>query len=174
MFISIRHKLGISLFVSIFGLTLLVVSVQQYHSYIRFRDHARQSLATTIRIAIDLSDNWIREKMNAAQVLAYGVEKSLLTSGNIREDLNRFAQDNELKSAYLGLENGDYIDTTGWSPEKDYVFKTRPWYSKAKQSGRPVFVPPYIDAMTNEYSIAETVNVRMTRLQILSNLSQSA
>ena len=62
MFVSIRYKLGLSLFLSVFVLTLLIVSVQQYHSYIRFRDHVRHSTALTIRVAIDLADNWIREK----------------------------------------------------------------------------------------------------------------
>jgi len=82
MFISIRHKLGLSLFLSVFVLTLLIVTVQQYHSYVRFRSHVSQSTATTIRVAIDLADNWVREKMNIAQVLAYGIEKSRLAEGN--------------------------------------------------------------------------------------------
>jgi len=153
MFVSIRYKLGLSLFLSVFVLTLLIVSIQQYHSYIRFRDHVRHSTALTIRVAIDLADNWIREKMNIAQVLAYGVEKTKLARSDTKKALERMAKENKIASAYAGFENGEFVDTSGWKPREGFEFKERPWYGMAKSRGSPVYVAPYVDAMTGQYTV---------------------
>jgi serine phosphatase RsbU (regulator of sigma subunit) len=155
MFVSIRAKLGSVLFLSVFVLTLLIVSAQQYHSYLNFKKYVRSTSETAVKVAIDLSDKWINERMNLAQVAAYRVEKSIASGADIRVDLSDFAAQNHLTGAYYGDDSGASMIRTGsWEPTDGFNYKERPWYSIAKQGKNAVFVPPYEDARTGEMTVS--------------------
>lgn len=151
MFISIRAKLGSILFLSVFALTLLIVSVQQYHSYVNFKGYVRTTAEAAVKVAIDLSDKWISDRINLAQVAAYRVEKSLASATDVRTDLAEFASDNRLRSAYYGDEStGELIDTGSYETGIPHDFKRLPWYAPAKSGKEPVFIAPRTDARSGE------------------------
>lgn len=52
---------------------------------------------------------------------------------------------------YLAIEDGTFIDVSGWVPYEGYDPLTREWYVKAKENSGQIYVcDPYVDAMTQE------------------------
>lgn len=49
---------------------------------------------------------------------------------------------------YGGLENGTWIDPSGWEPDADYVITERDWYIQALGHQEFVIGEPYVDANT--------------------------
>ena len=62
---------------------------------------------------------------------------------------------------YIGLEDGTWIDPSGWVPDADYVITDRDWYKLGKDSDIFVMGEPYVDAQTGEIvvTISRKVNV---------------
>jgi len=154
MFVSIRAKLGSVLFLSVFALTLLIVSAQQFHSYLNFKKYVRTTSETAVKLAIDLSDKWINDRLNLAQVAAYRVEKSIASGSDIRTDLAEFASDNQLAAVYYGDDNGESLMNSADGEPAGFDYKARPWYEAARKGKNAVFVPPYADARTGETTVS--------------------
>lgn len=142
MFVSIRTKLGSVLFLSVFALTLLIVSAQQFHSYLNFKKYVRTTSESAVKLAIDLSDKWINDRINLAQVAAYRVEKSLASVSDLRVDLAEFAADQHLPAVYYGDDMTGVLTDSNEGTSESPDFKARPWYQVAKSGKEPVFVPP--------------------------------
>ena len=49
---------------------------------------------------------------------------------------------------YGGLEDGSWIDPSGWVPDADYVITERDWYKDGKDSKAFVLGEPYVDSDT--------------------------
>ncbi|MCR4692038.1 MAG: methyl-accepting chemotaxis protein [Lachnospiraceae bacterium] len=49
---------------------------------------------------------------------------------------------------YGGLENGVWVDPSGWEPDADYVITERDWYKQAQGHEDFVMGEPYVDANT--------------------------
>ena len=47
---------------------------------------------------------------------------------------------------YVGLEDGTWIDPSGWEPDADYVIAERDWYKKGIGSSTFVYGTPYVDS----------------------------
>ncbi|MBO4456124.1 MAG: methyl-accepting chemotaxis protein [Butyrivibrio sp.] len=62
---------------------------------------------------------------------------------------------------YGGLENGTWIDPSGWEPDADYVIVERDWYKQAL--GHPEFVmgEPYVDASTGTLIVTASKEVTL-------------
>ena len=50
---------------------------------------------------------------------------------------------------YLGLDNGDFLDLSGWKPGPDYVLADRPWYQDGLKNKTFALGIPYLDSVTN-------------------------
>ncbi len=49
---------------------------------------------------------------------------------------------------YVGLEDGTWLDPSGWVPDEDYVITERDWYKKGITSNTMVWGDPYLDDST--------------------------
>lgn len=55
---------------------------------------------------------------------------------------------------YGGLEDGTWIDASGWTPDADYVITERDWYLAGKDSEHFVFGAPYVDSSTGKMVVS--------------------
>ncbi|WP_022750094.1 methyl-accepting chemotaxis protein [Lachnobacterium bovis] len=71
------------------------------------------------------------------------------------DDLFKFLENsksfskNAPNGIYLGLDNGDFIDLSGWKPDSNYVLADRPWYKDGIQHKTFSMGVPYLDSVTN-------------------------
>lgn len=100
-------------------------------------------------------DAWLKDKMRLIDTLAYNelvVKPDLVNSAAF---FSKVVKDNsELSDIYMGLENGGFIDGTGWVPPTDYDPRKRSWYQEAKSAGKTIFTSPYLDLITKKLVVS--------------------
>lgn len=57
---------------------------------------------------------------------------------------------------YMGDDQGNYFDSSGWIPEDDFVVTEREWYIEGLHHDHFVFGEPYVDAMTGSTCMSVT------------------
>ncbi|MBR1572845.1 MAG: methyl-accepting chemotaxis protein [Lachnospiraceae bacterium] len=62
---------------------------------------------------------------------------------------------------YGGLEDGTWIDPSGWTPDADYVITEKDWYKQGKESEEFVFGAPYVDDSTGKMVVSASRKVTL-------------
>lgn len=57
---------------------------------------------------------------------------------------------------YLGDDQGNYFDASGWVPDEDFVVTERDWYIEGLSHDHFAFGEPYVDAMTGGICVSVT------------------
>lgn len=55
---------------------------------------------------------------------------------------------------YLGDDQGNYFDSSGWVPGEDFVVTERDWYKEGLKHDEFAFGEPYVDAMTGSTCVS--------------------
>ncbi|HYE11540.1 MAG TPA: methyl-accepting chemotaxis protein [Patescibacteria group bacterium] len=63
-------------------------------------------------------------------------------------------KNSQISDIYMGLEDGRFIDGSGWTPPADYTPKTRVWYQKGISASGVAFSEPYIDLITGNFVVS--------------------
>lgn len=61
---------------------------------------------------------------------------------------------------YMGDDQGNYFDASGWEPGEDFVVTERDWYKEGLQHDRFAFGEPYVDAMTGGTCVSISSRLR--------------
>lgn len=116
-------------------------------------------------------------KYNAERIEAWAVEKAASLErtavhiSNIHkfdeETIQRMLQnaaeaDGSFFSAFIGFDDGQFMDGRGWIPPQDYDVISRPWYREAKGANHVIFTPGYMDKNKNKIvnAIAVPINIQ--------------
>lgn len=62
---------------------------------------------------------------------------------------------------YGGLEDGTWIDASGWTPDGDYVITERDWYIAGKDSEHFVLGAPYVDSSTGGMVVSASRQLKL-------------
>ena len=102
--------------------------------------------------------HYLEIPQNAVLFASEGVE-NLLDEGASNEEIQQYLiyetsiYSDVIESNNTGIYgyiNGEYLDSSGWTPPKDFNSLERPWYIDAlKADGEVAFVEPYINVQTN-------------------------
>lgn len=57
---------------------------------------------------------------------------------------------------YMGDDQGNYFDSSGWVPDEDFVVTERDWYIEGLNHDHFAFGEPYVDAMTGGTCVSVT------------------
>ncbi|WP_300526540.1 methyl-accepting chemotaxis protein [Aminiphilus sp.] len=101
--------------------------------------------------------NWLNGKeqvvANAAENVGYMWQKFGVTSTMLLPYMELLTETNKsagFMDIYLGFPNGKFVDGSGWIPPGNFDSRTRPWYQKAVEAKKTVYVDPYVDANTGK------------------------
>ena len=98
----------------------------------------------TMKFVSYTMDNMIRDGRSKTEMIDYLENQS-------KAVVNVFPGSDNGFYAYV---NDEYLDSSGWVPDEDYVPSERPWYIDAvANGGRVTVVDPYVDAMTGTMMI---------------------
>ena len=61
---------------------------------------------------------------------------------------------------YVGMENQEFFDPSGWVPPSDYVVKDRDWFKEGLNNEHFVFGAVYLDAQTNGYILSASAKLK--------------
>ncbi|WP_026507946.1 methyl-accepting chemotaxis protein [Butyrivibrio sp. MC2013] len=62
---------------------------------------------------------------------------------------------------YIGLENGTWLDPSGWQPDPDYIITDRDWYILGKNVNTFIAGIPYVDSSTNSMVVTLSCGVTL-------------
>ena len=66
----------------------------------------------------------------------------------LTDESTKFSKDAP-NGIYLALDDGSWIDPSGWEPDADYVAADRPWYQDGIKNSSFALGSPYLDSVTN-------------------------
>ncbi|NLB83791.1 MAG: HD domain-containing protein [Synergistaceae bacterium] len=75
------------------------------------------------------------------------------TPENYRNLFSRYLQhalSGDVQNVFMGFEDGQFIDATGWTVPPGYDLKKRNWYSEAVSKGKAILTAPYKDLITGD------------------------
>ncbi len=140
----------------IFTLSVICLSVITYlnSSNILYEQLEARQLTLATKTA-ETIDQWfaVRKDMIGAVSKAisnYSSDQTKL----IYNQLGNTAAAGGFLSAYVGYDDGVFIDSSGWVPAADYDHRVRPWYTQAVDEGKVILTKPYTDANTGELIIS--------------------
>ena len=107
--------------------------------------------------------NWLDDKANLLKNIRQQLENNeKLDKSEIEEILyNHSETNNDFISIFLGTEDNLMIDAYGWTPDKNYIIKERPWYQKAMDSNNTVVTSVYKDYNLGTYVTAIALPIKV-------------
>lgn len=143
--------------VLILMLTLLFSSIKVVSSVNSLLKESEQEVDYSLLKNQVYFSNWIKEQSDFLESFAQETQiKQLYNDPQAMEAYfnQRIADIPILESLYMGLENGAFIDSTGYIPSADFIAKNRPWYQAALNTNDIVLTPPYLSIPTDGMSIS--------------------
>lgn len=93
---------------------------------------------------------WANSVLNEAAIYKDMIEKLGLENEETYELMYTSADKHDAYpfGLYMGDDQGNYFDASGWKPGEDFVVTERDWYQEGLQHDQFTFGEPYVDAMT--------------------------
>lgn len=93
---------------------------------------------------------WANSVLNEAAIYKDMIEKLGLENEETYELMYTSADKHDAYpfGLYMGDDQGNYFDASGWQPGEDFVVTERDWYQEGLQHDQFTFGEPYVDAMT--------------------------
>jgi len=156
---KLKAKL-ISFFVVVAVISFTPVALLGY-SFIK--NQAEQDIndkltATSSGVANQLN-GWISENAKVVETIGLVLNNAETKEGITAEHLQALKAETNAKNIsdiYVGLEDGTFIDGSGWVPDAGYDPRTRGWYQGVKEHPEKglYFSDPYLDKVTNKYAVS--------------------
>lgn len=83
-------------------------------------------------------------------------EPNRASDTEVRKLLNAVRSQSGVMTAYIGYEDGRFIEDAGWVPPAGYDPRSRPWYKKAKEINGVAYSEVYEDANTKKMVVSIT------------------
>ncbi len=156
---KLKAKL-ISFFVAVAVISFIPVALLGY-SFIRNqaeRDIHDKLAATSSGVAGQLN-GWINENAKVVETIGLVLNKAETKEDITAAHLQALKAETNAKNIsdiYVGLEDGRFIDGSGWVPDEGYDPRSRGWYQgvKANPEKGLYFSDPYLDKVTNKYAVS--------------------
>lgn len=154
---SIRARL--TLFFLLIGvgcltITMVIASLFSKKSLTETNDRLHEQ---QIEYYASLIDSWLLENTRDVDAACTFLEaKKMIDEVTIRPIMEQYTSNNvNAANVNVGFESKQFIDGSGWKPEKGWDCTSRPWYTDAKAAGgEKVYGNPYVDAITGEVVIS--------------------
>ncbi|MFT5206646.1 MAG: serine phosphatase RsbU (regulator of sigma subunit) [Candidatus Omnitrophota bacterium] len=110
MFISIRTKLGLILFVGVFMLTLSMTAAQQYFAYQEFKSYVTQTAQSAVSISIHMADQWVTTQLNAMDSLRIRLEQQVDSNPFLEREVQDYTNNHPVVSIGINMLSGYKIN----------------------------------------------------------------
>ncbi len=99
---------------------------------------------------------WAESVLNEATIYKEMIERLGLENEDTYELMYTSVDSHEAYpfGLYMGDDQGNYFDASGWEPGEDFVVTERDWYKEGLQHDRFAFGEPYVDAMTGSTCVS--------------------
>ncbi|HPU21539.1 MAG TPA: methyl-accepting chemotaxis protein [Thermoclostridium caenicola] len=147
---KIKHRITLISVVLCMVCVLAMWSANRFISGIYLETTLQDKLSAEAKLKAHEINAWIgREKQNLEIIAERVIWAENHEFNTLYKVLEKSAAMNYGNLNYLALEDGTFVDVSGWVPDEGYNPLTREWYVKAAENAGKIYVcDPYVDAMT--------------------------
>jgi|GEM_PF-235374 len=125
-------------------------AINRFISLSYLEDTTEEKLLAEVKLKAHEINTWINNEKQNLEIIA---ERVILAKDyafdTLYKVLEQSAEMNNGNIYYMAMEDGTFIDASGWVPDEDYNPLTREWYIKATENSGQIYVcDPYVDADT--------------------------
>lgn len=123
-----------------------------------------ESLIATSKSSVNEINGWYNEIIAELTSVKRTIDQVNLTPEQEERYVKTTNQINEYipTGVYIGAENNQFIDGSGWIPGADYVVKERDWFIEGKANTEVRFGKPYVDKESGQYIVSATAKLEKT------------
>ena len=141
---SIRKQLMLAV-----GITILVLlALSSAFSYYQARSSLADEISERIRITGEKTSSFVSSWIDAKGKVVSAAASSLGSSVSTADVVGQGQKSGDFMYLYLGTQDGEMTMRPDDDLPAGYDPRVRPWYTQAKQAGRQIITPPYVDAST--------------------------
>lgn len=157
-------------------LLIISISIGLIAQYANFNKIIKENNKLNITKSIETLGERINHSLHLSSQVISSTGKFILsdmgTKNEIEEYFKKLRDINPaFNSIYYGDVNNNLINSDNWMPPSDYDLKTRPWYIKAVKEKDIAYSQVYIDAITNELTMAISKPIYNSDGQLLGVVS---
>jgi len=141
----------------------IIVSITFLSFYFIARSDAETIGKSSLAEQSEKLNNYLLKGMDVIDITKIAVEY-MMDEGATSEEILSYLEwqskeyaeniDKNFTGVY-GWIQGEYMDGSGWVPDKNFEPKKRPWYRMAiHANGKPVVISPYLDAKTGDIMLS--------------------
>ncbi len=154
---KLKTKL-VALFMAVALISLVPIAILGY-SFISNQSgqNIDDKLSVTAMGVVDKLNGWIMERAKVVETIGQvinGAETKEEITARHLSSLKAETNAKSISDIYIGFEDGSFIDGSGWIPDKDYDPRERSWYKGVKENQGLYYSEPYLDKVTNKYTIS--------------------
>lgn len=154
-FISLKTKL-ILVIIPITVISILILLLTVFSASRKtIEDNADQLLlADTYSNAHEI-ETWSQDILTMLNTIKDTIDNVDMPNGELSY-LKTFLEANPSMPTgiYIGDDQGNFIDPSGWVPDPDYIITERDWYKEGLTHERFEYGVPYLDEMTGNYVVS--------------------
>lgn len=119
---------------------------------------SKEKLALESQYYAEEISTWAESVLNEVTIYKTMIEQLGLDNDNTYELMTTSAGTHDAYpyGLYMGDDQGNYFDASGWVPDEDFVVTERDWYIEGLKHDRFTFGEPYVDAMTGGTCVSVT------------------
>ena len=105
---------------------------------------------------VQMSSKWAKNVLNEVTNYKNMIERLGLENDAIYEMMYTSVESHEAYpfGLYMGDDQGNYFDASGWEPGEDFVVTERDWYKEGLLHDQFAFGEPYVDSMTGDTCVS--------------------
>lgn len=137
----------------------LISSISYYIAYTHLTKSVEQEIQTSVEVEKQSLETWLQAKLSSA-ISAANVMSSVDSNANLAKLptlLSTGVDDPEILTMAVGNEDGFIMTYADGDISSMLNPRTRDWYQKAKNLGRPIFTEVYKDAVTGKQVVSIAV-----------------
>lgn len=121
-------------------------------------DNAEQLLTASTNEQAAKVGSWAKENLSVFKTVKKTLESSNFTKKQELNYLSHFLDKYESfpLGVYVGSKDGEFLDASGWVPDKDYVVSETNWYKEGITHKDVTYGAAYLDNNTGDYIFSAT------------------
>lgn len=157
---KLKHKLML-VFVTISLIAVIIVSFTGYNYIVNnSQNQVKVNLQSETEKEVASVNSWLISRAAVIQNLNSFIGNMPQPNKLTREYLKIYKSYGDISEMYIGFKDGSTITASGWMPPKGFDARKRPWYKAAINGNKLVFSDPYLDMITNTYTITVAMPLR--------------
>ena len=157
-FRGVKGKLLLAIIPCVTLAIILIIIFSYSFSKKIITDRAKEQITAESRTETGEIETWSAEILSTLNMIHHNLDTMNMDEETKKAYLQSLVGMNENfpTGVYIGDDQGNYLDLSGWEPGEDFVVTERDWYQEGLEHEEFTYGRPYPDAETGEYIVSVT------------------